>query len=571
MGWDLRQLSEYLKSIHRSSESSEDDLFLDQLTNSRGATLIESMIASALIAITAVAVYPIFARTKSSSKFGDARQMCENIVRGKLDQYRNGLPVNLTQEGSRPILNRLTISQAPEVLNQGGDARFAGYLYAKYKYNQFITSGPTPEFSYCMGKSTARVLMLQQSPEMGSVRQLGRRECLDSDRSWSENPREPAANCTLDGVGRAASKSMDIEVSRVLPEFKLYVRLSSVSSWPLTLTGNSPFQGELEKRFGLGAFEGCPDASHFQLADPEPVHDFLGAGEGIKVTATGVIDFPWSGPMGSEIPSDHRYLGISVQAYQRFICQGSIVLRPELSQFRYYLSQDRRIYPESGLDLSSRLGGAPVPEAKRWPFFNFYHQGDSQGSGILSFAVHPRNLSVWVLKAGQLIRYSDCGGVPLGCSLQNDSARGISERGVLGWESVQYFNLPDNSIQSIGVDFRRGRVFGANANVSQIVELVGPNKESLFNLPTQGSSLNVSVLPLESTGDNKPGFFWTPGGIPNRLRAGFFLAPEGDQGFVIDYSGTQVLGYNTAVYSLTDTKLLRPVLRFPVSAFGFSR
>jgi hypothetical protein len=60
------------------------------------------MIASALIAITAVAVYPIFARTKSSSKFGDARQMCENIVRGKLDQYRNGLPVNLTQEGARP-------------------------------------------------------------------------------------------------------------------------------------------------------------------------------------------------------------------------------------------------------------------------------------------------------------------------------------------------------------------------------------------------------------------------------------------------------------------------------------
>lgn len=529
------------------------------------------MIASALIAITAVAVYPIFARTKSSSKFGDARQMCENIVRGKLDQYRNGLPVNFSQEGGRAILNRLTIGQAPEVLNQGVDAKFAGYLYAKYKYNQFITSGPSPEFSYCMGKSTARVLMLPQSPEMISVRQLGRRECLDSDRSWSENPREPAANCSTDATGRTARTSMDIEVSRVLPEFKLYVRLSSISSWPLSLSGSSPFQGQLEKRFGLGAFEDCPDASSFQLADPEPIHDFLGAGEGIKVTATGVIDFPWSGPVGDEIPSDHRYLGISVRAYQRFMCQGSIVLRPELSQFRYYLSQDRRIYPESGLDLSSQLGGAPVPEAMRWPFFSFYNQGDMQGSGILSFAVHPRNLSVWVLKAGELIRYSDCGGVPLGCSLQNDATRGVSERGVLGWDSVQYFTLPDNSIQSIGVDFRRGRVFGANANVSQIVEIAGPNRESLFDLSSPGASLNVSIHPLEATGENRPGFSWVPERIPNRLRAGFFLAPEGDQGFVIDYSGTQVLGYNTAVYSLTDTKLLRPVLRFPVTAFGFSR
>jgi hypothetical protein len=286
--------------------------------------------------------------------------------------------------------------------------------------------------------------------------------------------------------------------------------------------------------------------------------------------------------------------------FTRFVCSASSLVQPEARPARYYKSSDGRIYSFSGRGLNgtentnSNGGG--------WVFQSLYTQsgataiGGNWSSGIKSFAVHPRDLSLYVLRSGSITRYGNCGdqtlvtGHPLDCSLVQDM-NGLSDAGQSGWPSIQEWSVPP-SIRYMGVDFRSGRIFAMTGDLGQYYEIQNSDGNTLASCAncTPGTGATTLLKDPTAAGTNNlpaglkalAGYSASsPALYPGRL-TGFFIAPEGDEFFVTDLKTRTGLNqangstlvqstYMSSVYRGTDQQLQYPVVSLPVSASAFSK
>jgi len=498
------------------------------LHSARGATLVESMIAFALVGMTAIAAYPIYIHVKKQSKLGDVKQLCANIVRGKLDEYRSGRVVSIADEAtasgraqlgnlSMPTMSNTSIQNpgvVPTVLSTGG------FMYAKVRYNRFFPV-------VCNGVSAAGIL---PGTLTNDQKRFGMRECA------GDNTAAP------DDGTIVCSSAADQRVGGELPGFKLYVKLQLDTPWPLGAVAGAV------ARWDAG---NCPN---FGTA-LTPLYDFNGYGDAIRVTVTGVIDLPAAvADLG----------GIRREAYDRLMCSVTDVVRPFEYPVRYYLSTDGRIYTVHGYGLNGAVTGASQV------FRSAYTQGAQMMSGISSFAVHPRNLSLYVLKPGILVRYSNCTGQPLDCSTTFGAASGFSDDGAATRPSEQTYEML-SSFKYIGMDFRTGVLYAMSADKTEVYTITLSGGAAI----TTRTAASAALADLAFAGAAEDTFV-KPSPRPMAMRiAGFFIDPGGSEAFVTDLSVTTVFGagstYVSSVYRNTDTELSQPVFRLPVSAVGFSR
>lgn len=247
--------------------------------DSSGSTLIESLVAFGLMTSLAVGIYPVFFQTQQQSKRGDARMLCESIVRSKLDEYRLGRPTRISDAAtpgappsvyngmpampqlyylSLPTLSATSSQSLGSNTVSSGNPQNTGmqlspsgdFFYAKLRYNRFYPYS-------CNGISNAQII--QNAPPNIVNAMLGMRECVG-------NNLVPNALYADSGDPTTVSDCqtpIDGNVQTELPGFKLYVRLELQTNWPIP-NGGAP---RPVRRPGMRsmAFR-APPADRFALA-----------------------------------------------------------------------------------------------------------------------------------------------------------------------------------------------------------------------------------------------------------------------------------------------------------------
>lgn len=557
----------------------------------QGSTIIESIVAAALFATTAAVVFPMFSDVKRISKQGDARKLCQEVVRAKLDEYRFGKATNPTwaanpsgagagpapeyaQEplsaDARNQLANLTVPArtATQVTTAGVAMSTNGFTYAKVRYNRYY---PTA----CNGTSFATRLtgIPAALPATDVRRQLGMRECVGSSRAWLDTA---TAAEPLSPKCPGAPTSPDRLVAEEIPGFKLYVKLERVTPWllPNRLPAASAQFDPACPNFGgrddaLGVFS---PAGGFNTAPASSMYDFNANGDGIRISVTGVMDTQ------SANASLTDFAGLHGSRWDDFVCAAQSTVYPETYPVRYYLSTDGRIYPVQG----SATNGATdeTLATTRWILPSLYSQAAAfRSSGITSFAVHPLNAAVYVLRPGSLTRYGNCGGSVLDCSVNSAAMNGVSDAGQAGWADVQEFQINSN-IRYIGVDFLTGRIYGVLGDRSAVLQI---NISCLNPLTATATCSSPAAAITYST--LNPGTFPVPTILASEVAgrtgmstsgrlSGFFVAPGGDDAFVSDYSSSAsaaATSYSSSIYRATDLNLSWPIARLPVAALTFSK
>ena len=203
----------------------------------RGSSLVESMMAFALLSTTAIAIFPIFTTVKKQSKYGDFRQLCERVVNDKLNQYVQGRPVNLVAEaGGDARLGNLSVASFSTSTIGGGLVTGGGFLYTKLRYNKY--------FPYaCNGRvDPATIIVAGNSVDTdrngtldlvfpgvpASEQQLGMRECVGTSAAWVDGS---TPVISPDADANVCATALDSQVRRELPGFKLYVKLQLETPW----------------------------------------------------------------------------------------------------------------------------------------------------------------------------------------------------------------------------------------------------------------------------------------------------------------------------------------------------
>lgn len=561
-----------------------------------GATLVESMIAFVILAGAAVASYPIFSIVSEKNKLSGSKQLCEQIVRGKLDEYRYGRPVSLEQESSTGDaaeaaaaaagrarycgsncgkLSRLTVGtfSRSSIQGAGGGGGFlsGGFLYSKVRYNEYFPAA-------CNGTGLARILQEAIPDSSARLRQVGIRECVGNSHAFSDVDGSPLADCNSDEDGRVQSE---------LPGFKLYVKLELESPWGLAASvGDPPGPAvkNLQHNYACPNFQGVLTGGGTYsnpVTGTTGLYDFNGAGDGIRVTVTGVLDYASLFP-GRDL-ADLEVGGIPSTAFDRLMCSASTVVYPYQYPVRYYADASRRIHTVHGRDNQ----GA----SNSYVFRSINIQNLSAGptaiiaaTGMLSFSVHPRNYSLYVLKGGSLVRYSNCGGVPVDCDPVPNANTGISDDGGAVRPSVQEWRFAA-PIRHIGVDYTSGTIIGISADGNDYYQIF--HEDGATRIPAASAceppaGCQAVVRTIDEGAWNAgvpPGRPLLPQTIPGLATtfpgriSGFFLAPSGLEGFISDRASSEVLGgssYSSTIYRLQDTRLLNPVITLPVGAITFS-
>ncbi len=492
-----------------------------------GASLIESMISFALVAGGAVALFPIMIATTKSGKFMSGQLECEQLVRSKVDEYRYGRSVGLATEATNSGRDQINLLSVATRSDSSINTDMGGFLYAKTRYNAY--------FPYaCNGTSNVLIYDTQRT--------LGMRECTGNNSAWEEGGTEP--NCNN---GFAPTN---------LPGFKLYVKLELATPWLLA----TPADADKAAQFN----NTCPNFGTNWLDSgtyPEPasapgaLYDFNGAGDAIKVTVTGVIDFK------ARATDIENFGGIADP--NRLTCKATAIIRPPVYPVRYYLTgSSGRIYSVHGLGLN----GA---EAGPFPFSKLYTQAGEVFSNIGSFAVHPRDLSIWTLRGkSTIVRYGNCGGQPVDCSISATASDGVSDLGTSGWPDVQEFGVPEKlgTIIGIGVDFRSGNVYGLAGDGTTVWRITKSDTTLLRDV--SAGSLSPSETTAEVIASTE-----FPNPLPtDGTTRGFFISAEGDAAFVTKNASSNALGstsYAASVFRATD--VLNPVVTMPVDAAVFSK
>lgn len=571
---------------------------------SQGSSLVEVMIAFVAVGLAAVAIYPIFTRVGETSKLGDAKLLCENIVRGKLDEYRDGRPVRLANYAvGKPNINNLSITSFSTAA--GPPTRSGGFLYAKVRYNRF--------FPYsCRGVSEANILTTQvplrgfNAPPPPAYRTdpvpaadnsaappvpvanrwvLGMRECItypmgtaETSTAW-EDGQLPPVPC---------NQPADSEAQRQLPGFRLYVKLELETSWQ---HHNDPTDGTTLEDWQYS--NTCPNDGTAQIPTDgtfpagvtvatftpplgnTSLYDFNGFEDSIRVTVTGVVDLPPAIPSMGGIADPNRLM-----------CSATAVVRPYRYPARYYVSPDGRIYGINGQGVNA--------SATEFLFANLYTQaGNEMVSGITSVAVSPRNTSIYVLRPGVLTRYGYCGGRAggagagiLDCVTEFIDGEGRSDRGVPGRPTFQYWSVP-SSIKMISVNFGTGMVYGVSGDGRGTFYQITHDDGSGVPLPgagitldsvpgcgsgvAQGNCGDAHVIQVNPTGDIGLLVYNRATNLSDRV-FGFFMSPQGDEAFVTDLTFSSAMGgnYSTSIYRLLDAELVAPIITIPGSIRSFS-
>jgi type II secretory pathway pseudopilin PulG len=556
----------------------------------QGATIIESMVAAALFATTAAAVYPMFSDAKKVAKQGDIRKLCQSVVRAKLDEYRFGKPTrpawaanpNSTDARAnapnyrletissvdKPQLNDLTVPArtATQVDAAGAAMATNGFTYAKVRYNRYYPA-------VCNGESRAKRLNPVPTPVppiLTADRLFGMRECIGTDYAWVDTA--TTGRQTLDprcnqDPATTPGNDIDRRVSSEIPGFKLYVKLERTTAWglPELPAASVPMRQYDNNCPNFGGWRG---AAAFDAASASSMYDFNGDGDGIRITVTGVMDTE------AASPSLRDFAGIPAGRRDAFLCSAQSSVFPETFPVRYYLSTDGRIYPVQG--TGGAASGATTNSS--WVFRSLYSGAvDSRSSGITSFAVHPRNHSLYVLRPGSLTRYGNCGGSVIDC-VTTPGTGGVSDRGRTGWANVQEYRI-NPGIRYLGVDFRTGALYGMMGDRNAILRI---NISCLHTNALCGAGTPAAIT-YTTVDDN---VFPRRGMSTSGRLTGFFVAPGGDDAFVSDYStsvglssntsadserGRGATSYSSSVYRSTDTNLLWPIARLPVAALTFSK
>lgn len=541
----------------------------------RGSTLIENVMATALFGAMAVSVYPIFTDAKKFSKQGDIRQLCQDAVRSKLEEYRQGRstspmwaanPAGFVPQapeyqndyvgGAKPQLIDLTVSSRTSTsVNGGVTLAMNGFTYAKVRYNRYF-----PQI--CNGVSTATRLtqaVAAVPPTLqASDLQLGLRECVGRNWAWRDGDVHAGSTSSLDGW---CVDPQDQRIAAEIPGFKLYVKLELSTPWPIAPGANAGKNAQFSNT--------CPNSggwtpAGFAAGANVDLYDFNGVGDGIRVTVTGVMDTP------AVSPTLASFAGLPANDPRAFMCSAQGTVYPESYPVRYYLSTDGRIYPVQG--GGNNGGNLPILRG-------IYSQTAGMlASGITSFAVHPRNLSVYVLRPGSLMRYSNCGGSILDCET-TPTLNGVSDNGTPGWLSVQEFPL-NPAIRYIAVNFATGAIYGMTGDRGSILQIAISCLNGTLGAPDWSAGLANcdkagGTVPTVTYATVPPNAFPRPmsGAMPGRL-SGFFIAPGGNDAYVSDYSAsssTSATSYSSSIYPINDTNLRWPIARLPVAAITFSK
>ncbi len=540
------------------------------LGDSEGGSLVESLIAFAIFGMAAVALYPLMISVKKQSKYGDSRQLCQNIIRGKLDEYRFGRAVNLAEEATaaaRPEFNLLTVPTLSDTavsgMSTGGSAPTTttlgngGFVYSKLRYNLHFPG-------ICTGlTSTASLLTWAPTgTTYSNMKALGVRECVGDNTAFNETA--TAEQCLTGAV-----HAPDRRVRNEIPGFKMYVKLELETPWKMGVA--APLPAARASQFD----NKCPDAGLVAggFAPNASLYDFDGAGDAIRVTVTGLMDFPSTSTNIKEfagLPWDSA----SPTTYQgnipRWMCTAAAVVRPELPSVRYYVSgADSRVYNISGHGANGQWGA--------WAFASLYRQVGATtllAMGRQSIAVHPRNLSVYILKPGKIIRYSNCGGYPIDC-ISTGAADGVSDDGTATRPNVQEFEVL-GSVFFIGVDFRSGMIYGMGRDMSDVVKIT-LNGGAMVSTSTS-ASVNLAGMGFDTVTEGEfPKLAGRPGsggtGMGMRLK-GFFIDPGGGDFFYVDAGTNTMLTGNaswTSIYRGIDGELSSPILTLPIDSVAFSK
>lgn len=407
----------HLKNIQRNCSES-------------GATLIEVMIAGALVIVAATSILPVFFFTTKTNKGTEFREICTKALHSKLVQYRNGRTANLSTVPVGSLdsgLNAAVKNGVYQTLNTNS----GGWVLAKWIYN--LRSPTSAGGTDCIpdnDRTTYPPILPPSSPS-----NLGVEEAVGSIATL---PGQSAPNydCASGLCGDSTSACPCPEDQAIANQlgtgFRIFTHMQRVHS--MGFIDRSP---GLVYNSDLGAGGDCPSEgiAKFGAANPNWAkhYGFDGYTDGIKITVTALLDLN-RGATGTRT----NFAGMKAgdPASSTLMCSASEILRPPIHVARYVLG--RYIPPSDPADAATlhwpteadcgpggtyenRCEGAIMDMVGR-PVFRGLWNNNLKGINIA-----PNNRAVYVLtNTGDIYRYGDetnvqtlgstCIGAPAECT-----------------------------------------------------------------------------------------------------------------------------------------------------------
>jgi hypothetical protein len=278
------------------------------------------------------------------------------------------------------------------------------------------------------------------------------------------------------------------------------------------------------------------EAASAAAAGDYSVYDFDAVSDAIRITVTGVIDFP---VVNSSLES---FAGYSAQDPGRLLCSVSSVITQSEPPARYVKSVSEVLSLRSaGLSLVDKTSQRKVLSSL-----------DGLWIGNYSFAVHPLNLSVYLLGAGNLSRYAQCGGIPFDCKLSDSDGDSVLLPDDVGVEiagsetkAKEEFSFAEGNIYKfIFYDQRsttdgevKPEIYLGSQNLCGIVKTIRNPDETLTVQPLDGTTTTTGSRVYAAFGDYAQTVACTQdsglGGSSVGEVKGAFFDPSGGDGFVL--------------------------------------
>ncbi|MGZ6286737.1 MAG: type II secretion system protein [Bdellovibrionota bacterium] len=506
----------------------------------RGYSIIEVMVAMALLGFIAMALLPAMLTLTDTLKLHAFRSQCNAIVRAKLQEYVNGVSATGTMGNSAT----------------GSGYIASGFEYTKKRFYDNSASSETVNGSanyYCQGDSASGV----------SAGHPGYRERVSSNRIISytsgEDPSLPDIPDRLRG-------------------FQLFTNVRH-------------FNPRVD--VGLQPKRQCPVGSTYLTPND---YQFFRLGDALEVVVTGMIRVrPLVSQGGRSVPNPSgppatiigKFAGFDDQddntPNPRLVCSGSQIIYPPRIPFRYYLGGDGKIRNYQAT-LAFRAG-APESSfaAMEAHFRSLWSQAPSGGStdspvlaNVRSFAVSPENNMVYVLRPGELKLYKNCTDQTVSISTPPASAVSIPEVPDCSIAAPDVYTWSiDSNIENITVDFKGlsapnyetdDQVYGFfNTGGNDVGQV------KVFTLPAGGGvgTLGAPATATFSVPVNKPrirGIFIAQT-FPSVTTPNLFYFDNTCPGAI---SGASNFAYCVGLFNSADLNMAMPVREMPVQVEGIS-
>lgn len=486
----------------------------------RGVSLIEVMIAATILSVAALAVYPIVLESKKMIRRSDFQDACITAARAKLHEYVVGL-TDLEQHNARtsvPALENDTQTGGSSYRNQNTARMSSQFAFAKARYNARLFNVQLFD-QYCphLPNNTTPVTLTQMPPR--DLRHLGREECVSLDPNTLLSSREqPQAGCQPNSISTL--------LQRKWPGLKIFVNLKRHNA----LIQYQKYQPPIED---------C--AWDFTRNR----YDFLAAGDGIKITVTGVYDLATNEHMAGITRGSSRMSELT--------CQVSQVVKPYEFVARYWLQSDGRIYRwlGNGTQHNEEVFRSLASPANK------------------SILVAPDNKSVFMLRANALTHFTECGGYPLDCDPDANRNYEIDSRiaAISGKYTLDEYPFsicarpkPEDHSPTLFAMFsdRTSPVcLSLPIQNGGQVELIKPSQPEFSMWPIQGAQRYGMPFVLPST-RRVHSFFMDATGLST------YFVSLGTSATINSFNGG-------AIYNSLDIDLRHPVEVFNVRAISFSK